>query len=107
MTVPTSYPALELAVIRWSEARGILKHSTATAQLLKAFEEMGELASATAKNKPDAIKDAVGDVLVCLINYAALQDIDMVQCLGLAYDQIKDRRGKMNELGVFVKEEAR
>lgn len=102
----TSFPALELAVIRWSEARGILAHSTPTAQLLKAFEEMGELASATAKNRRDEMKDAVGDVLVCLINYAALQDIDLTSCLALAYSEIKDRRGHMNKNGVFVKEEA-
>lgn len=106
MTRPTSFPALELEIVRWAEARKIIPNSTPTAQLLKAFEEMGELASATAKNRPDDIKDAVGDVLVCLILYCALRDIDLVQCLGLAYDQIKDRKGKMNELGVFVKEEA-
>lgn len=105
MTRPTSFPALELEVVRWSEARGILKHSTPTAQLLKAFEEMGELASATAKNRPDDIKDAVGDVLVCLINYCALLDIDMVQCLGLAWEQIRHRKGHMNAQGIFIKSE--
>jgi NTP pyrophosphatase (non-canonical NTP hydrolase) len=101
----TSFPALELAVIRWSESRGIIAHSTPTAQLLKAFEEMGELASATAKNRPDDIKDAVGDVMVCLINYAALQDIDLTSCLALAYEQIKDRKGHMSPEGIFIKQE--
>lgn len=106
MTVPTSYPALELAVIRWAEARKIIPNSTPQAQLLKAFEEMGELASATAKNKPDAIKDAVGDVMVCLINFCALKDIDMVQCLGLAWEEIKDRKGYMSPEGIFIREQA-
>lgn len=51
-----------------------------------------------------AIKDAVGDVLVCLINYCALRDIDMTNCLASAYDQIKDRQGTLMPDGTFVKE---
>lgn len=101
----TSFPALELAVIRWSEARQIIPNSTPTAQLLKAFEEMGELASATAKNRPDDIKDAVGDVMVCLINLCALLDIDLTSCLALAYEEIKDRKGHMSPEGIFIKQE--
>jgi NTP pyrophosphatase (non-canonical NTP hydrolase) len=105
MTVPTSFPALELAVIRWGEARSIIPNSSPTAQLLKAFEEMGELASATAKNRPDAIKDGVGDVVVTLIMFCALQDIDLTSCLALAYEQIKDRKGHMSPEGIFIKQE--
>jgi hypothetical protein len=43
-------------------------------------------------------------VLVCLINYCALKDIDMVSCLKLAYETIKDRKGYMTPDGTFVKE---
>ena len=49
------------------------------------------------------IRDAVGDVMVCLINYCALRDIDLVNCLHGAYDQIKDRRGTLMPDGTFVK----
>ena len=99
-----TYADLELHVIRWSEARKIIPNSTPQAQLLKALSEMGELADATLKgNRKDAM-DGVGDVLVCLINYCALQDFNLVDCLEMAYDQIKDRKGTLLPNGVFVKE---
>ena len=47
----SSYNELELAVVRWSEARGIIQNSDAKTQLLKAVSEMGELADAV--NKKD------------------------------------------------------
>jgi NTP pyrophosphatase (non-canonical NTP hydrolase) len=99
-----SYADVEMQVIRWAEARRIIPNSTPTAQLLKAFSEMGELADATAKNDRAGIVDGVGDVMVCLINYCALQDIDLVKCLEAAYEEIKDRKGTMMPSGVFVKE---
>lgn len=99
-----TYAALESDVIRWAEARRILPNSTPTAQLLKAVSEMGELADATTKGNREDAMDAVGDVLVCLINYCALQDFNMVDCLELAYDQIKHRKGTLLPSGVFVKD---
>lgn len=99
-----TYADLELNVIRWAEARRILPNSTPTAQLLKAVSEMGELADATTKGNREDAMDAVGDVLVCLINYCALQDFNLVDCLELAYNQIKDRKGTLLPSGVFVKE---
>lgn len=89
----------------WSSERGIFEHSTATAQLLKAVSEMGELADAEAKNDLDAIIDAAGDILVCLVNYLAMRNIAVGQCLDKAWDEIKDRQGRMIEGGVFVKDE--
>ena len=102
----SSYRELELQVVRWAEARRIIPNSTAQAQFLKAVSEMGELADAINKKDLTATKDAVGDTLVCLINMCALLDIDMVDCLALAYDEIKDRRGTLLPSGVFVKEDA-
>lgn len=100
----TSYRELELQIIRWAEARRIIPNSTPTAQFLKAVSEMGELADAVNKKDMPAIKDAVGDTLVCLINMCALLDIDMIDCLAGAYDEIKDRKGTLLPSGVFVKE---
>ena len=40
------------------------------AQALKAVSEVGELADAVIKNDRDALKDAIGDVMVCLVNVA-------------------------------------
>lgn len=99
-----TYAALESEVIRWAEARRIIPNSTPTAQLLKAVSEMGELADATTKGNREDAMDAVGDVLVCIINYCALQDFNLVDCLEIAYNQIKDRKGTLLPSGVFVKE---
>lgn len=100
----TTYAALESDVVRWSEARKIIPNSTPHAQLLKALSEMGELADATLKGQKEEAMDAVGDVMVCLINYCALQDFNLVDCLEMAYDQIKHRKGTLMASGVFVKE---
>ena len=100
----TTYAALESDVIRWAEARKIIPNSTPAAQLLKALSEMGELADATIKGDREKQMDGVGDIVVCLINYCALQDFNLVDCLELAYDQIKNRKGTLLPSGVFVKE---
>lgn len=102
----SSYREVEMQVLRWAEDRRIIPNAKPASQLLKAVSEMGELADAEGKGDLAAIQDAVGDVLVCLINYCALRDIDMVRCLEGAYDQIKDRRGTLRPDGTFVKEPA-
>lgn len=99
-----SWSEIELNILRWAEERRIIPNATPASQLLKAVSEMGELCDAEGKRDRAAIKDAVGDVLVCLINYCALRDIDMTNCLASAYDQIKDRRGTLMPDGTFVKE---
>lgn len=99
-----TYRIVETEILRWAEARKIIPNSTPTAQYLKAVSEMGELADAINKRDMPAVKDAVGDTLVCLINMCALLDIDMVECLNGAWDQIKDRKGTLLPSGVFVKE---
>jgi NTP pyrophosphatase (non-canonical NTP hydrolase) len=101
----TSFNEVQMKVIRWSEARRIIPNSTPEAQMLKMVSEVGELADAINKGNMDDIEDAVGDTLVCLINVCALLDIDPVDCLQVAYDQIKHRKGTLlPNNGVFVKE---
>ena len=99
-----SYANVEMKIIQWAEARKIIPNSNPETQLLKAVSEMGELADATIKNDKEAIVDSVGDVMVCLVNYCALQDINLVDCMEVAYDQIKNRRGTLLPNGVFRKE---
>lgn len=99
-----SYREVEVHILRWAEARGIIPHATPASQLLKVMSELGELADAEGKRDLDAVRDAVGDVMVCLINYCALRDIDLVACTVGAYEQIKDRRGRLMPDGTFVKE---
>ena len=99
-----SYEAVEIEVIRWAEARRIIPNAKPYTQLLKAFSEMGELADAELQNNTFHIKDGIGDVMVCLINYCALKDISLVQCLEGAYQEIKDRKGTLMPNGVFIKQ---
>ena len=99
-----SYANVEMRIIQWAEARKIIPNSTPDVQLLKAMSEMGELADATIKHDKEAVIDAVGDVMVCLINYCVLQDINLVNCMEVAYDQIKNRRGTLLPNGVFQKD---
>lgn len=100
----SSYREVEMDVLRWAEARRIIPNSTPEAQFLKAVSEVGELADALNKGDMPAIRDAVGDTMVCLINMCALLDIDLVECLEGAYEQIKHRKGTLLPTGVFVKE---
>lgn len=100
-----SFANVEMKVIQWSEARGIIPNSTPLAQWKKGMEEMEELRDALVAKDLAETKDAVGDVTVCLLNICALADIDFVQCLKGAYEEIKDRKGFMNKEGIFVKEQ--
>lgn len=95
---------VEMDVLRWSEARGIIPNSTSLAQYKKAQEEMLELQTAIVDRDRAGIIDGLGDVLVCLINVAALEDLDLTRCLESAYNEIKDRKGYMNKEGIFVKD---
>ena len=99
-----SYEMTELEIIRWAETRRIIPNSTPETQLLKAMSELGELADATIKQDKPGIIDGVGDVMVCLVNYCALQDINLVSCMEAAYEEIKHRKGNLLPNGVFVKE---
>jgi NTP pyrophosphatase (non-canonical NTP hydrolase) len=99
-----SFAEYEMKVIQWAEARKIIPRATPQAQLNKALEELAELFKAESQKNMPAIKDGVGDVVVCLINYCALRDIDLTECLALAYAEIKDRKGTLMADGTFVKE---
>jgi len=99
----TTYAMVEMDIVRWAEARKIVPNSTPETQLLKAVSEIGELADATIKDNREDIVDAVGDTMVCLIIYCALQNLNLVDCMEVAYDAIKNRKGTLRENGVFVK----
>jgi NTP pyrophosphatase (non-canonical NTP hydrolase) len=99
-----SYRELEMKTIQWGEARGIVQNSTALAQAHKTQEELNELFAALVKGDHAEMQDAYGDILVTLIMGCACADVDLVSCLELAYNEIKDRKGYLNADGVFVKE---
>ena len=99
-----NYLQLEALVLSWLKDRCIIPNATPVSQLLKAVSEMGELADAVNKSHRDGIRDAVGDVLVCLISFCELQQLTITECLGSAYNEIKDRKGTLLLNGCFVKE---
>ena len=95
----------ELNIIEWLEDRRITTNSTSQAQFVKTVEEVGELAAGLARNDKAMIEDAIGDVIVTLIAVATLEGTDIEHCMKLAYNEIKDRKGRLMPNGVFVKEE--
>lgn len=99
-----SYSNIELLITRWAEERKIIPNAKPHTQLMKAVSELGELCDAELKGDMNGIKDGVGDVMVCLINYCALHDIRLVDCMVLAYEEIEHRKGTLLPNGVFVKE---
>lgn len=86
---------------QWHHDRNLIDGSTDAAQFLKLIEETGELAGNLARGKD--IRDDVGDICVVLINIAARNGYTLEECMQVAYNDIKDRRGKMVD-GVFIKE---
>lgn len=81
-----------------------LHYADPRVQMCKTLEELGELANAVNKNKIDLAKDAIGDTVVTLICVAMQLDVDFSECVEIAYNEIKDRKGKMIN-GVFIKQE--
>lgn len=73
-------------------------------QLQKLHEEVYELAEARITNDFGAEVDAIGDITVVLIGYCLQRGLTLEQCLESAYDEIKNRTGKVVD-GVFVKDE--
>jgi len=94
---------LKKKIEMWSSERD-LHVADPDKQFYKIIEEMGEVAGAKARGNIDEMKVELGDVLVTLIIFAQQQDIDLKQCLELAYEKIMNRNGKMIN-GVYVKEE--
>lgn len=150
-------------VQQWSIDRGLDK-ADSEKQLLKLYEEFGELASGLAKGNKEVVKDSIGDVVVvliilaqqkgvksisdfcvifdhlsindlmpraaeliglislrirktndeieeyivrlisCLRTIAKSENLNFEDCLSQAWNEIKDRKGKLID-GVWVKEE--
>lgn len=64
-------------VIQWAEERNILAVATPKKQLLKTYEEIGELLEAIEDNNLPEIQDAIGDVIISLIVYSKMEKISL------------------------------
>ena len=107
---PRSYPPKQVnltnyfTLIRdWAKERGIYDKGNSHTQYVKLMEEAGELAEALLKNDKYEIKDAIGDMVVVLTNLAVLEGMQIESCIESAYNEIANRKGKMQN-GTFVKE---
>lgn len=80
-----------------------MKADNAKTQFMKVVEELGELAEGINKGKPEEVKDSLGDVLVTLILLAEDLNLNLLDCLNSAWNEIKDRKGEVKN-GSFVKE---
>ena len=122
----------EFELIReWAENKGIYAKGDVKTQYVKLQEEAGELAKAIMNDDYDEFVDAIGDCIVVLTNLAELGNkhfdtqeeyyedvagdggskmhfpstiITVEGCVESAYNEIKDRTGKMKD-GTFVKDE--
>ena len=67
------------------------------------IEEVGEIGRAILKQDTDGVVDGIGDAVVVLTNLAELVGVPIEECIEAAYDEIKNRTGKMVN-GTFVKD---
>jgi NTP pyrophosphatase (non-canonical NTP hydrolase) len=86
---------------KWHHDRNLIDGSDDKSQFAKLIQEAGELSDNICKGKD--IKDDIGDMIVVLVNIAERNDLSITECVRTAWDDIKDRKGKMVD-GVFVKE---
>lgn len=87
---------------QWGLDRSIIQNGNELAQGLKLVSEMGELTDNLAKGR--CIKDDIGDCMVVLNMLANMTGVKIEDCLAQAWGDIKDRKGYMNEHGVFIKD---
>lgn len=121
------FAELNELVVKWASDRHIVQNSNVLAQAKKSHEEAGEIIEAASAmevlhglammqamaSKERAkmyahwfakYKDAIGDTMVTLLVGCATAGINPLDCLQLAYDEIKDRKGTLRSDGVFVKD---
>jgi len=87
----------------WADERGLYTGGDTKTQSLKLVEEVGEICRAILKDNHSDIEDGIGDAVVVLTNLAELQGTSIEACIKRAYNEIKDRTGKMHN-GTFKKD---
>jgi len=92
---------LENNIKAWHHDRNLIDGSTDKDQYLKLIQEAGELSDNICKGRD--IADDIGDMIVVLINIAERNDLSLTTCMEKAWQDIKDRKGRMVD-GIFVKE---
>lgn len=121
-----SFEELKDKVLSWADDKDLLHAENAEKQFMKFIEEVFEFKtefyvwslyknfkhdknieqdfSVEESERWKNLKLEMGDIFVTLIILCEQIGIDPVECLEMAYDKIKDRKGKTLH-GTFVKEE--
>tara|TARA_R100001463_G_scaffold3523_1_gene14223 strand:- start:202 stop:783 length:582 start_codon:yes stop_codon:yes gene_type:complete len=87
----------------WAKERGLYDKGDSKTQTLKLMEEAGEICRAVLKEDRAEIIDGIGDCVVVLTNLAELNNINIEDCIEVAYNVISKRTGKMVN-GTFKKD---
>ena len=90
-------------VLHWANERGLLRPENHLKQMGKMVSEVGELCDAIIKDNKSGQIDGIGDVLVTLIILSNQLGYDIEDCLEVAYNEIKNRKGETIN-GTFIKE---
>lgn len=98
----TTLEDLESNIVQWHRDRNLIEGATDKDQVCKLIQEVGELSDNVCKGRD--VTDDIGDCIVVLINIAERNGLSLQECMQEAYDDIKDRKGRMVD-GIFVKEE--
>lgn len=98
-----SYSTVEYVqkIVQWHHDRNLIEGSSDKDQFAKLIQEAGELSDNICKGKD--VSDDIGDMIVVLLNIAERNGLTLRECLAKAWDDIKDRKGRMVD-GIFVKE---
>lgn len=119
-----NFEELKTNVEEWAEDKDLLHEENAEKQFMKFMEEVFEFKFEMQglKNYQDScelldiegtlgknqmkrnMKLEMGDIIVTLIVLCKQLDIDIVECLEMAYEKISKRKGKTVN-GLFIKEE--
>lgn len=121
-----SFEDLKELVLEWADDKDLLHSENADKQFMKFIEEVFEFKTEMdvlvryrnyyrenpQKKIPKAEHERItkkaelelGDVVVTLIVLSNQLDIDIVECLDMAYEKISKRKGKTVN-GTFIKEE--
>jgi len=89
----------------WLKDRKITVNGNSMTQAVKLGEEYGELCSGIVRKDKRLIEDSIGDCVVVLVAIAELEGLDFKDCIDSAFHEIKDRKGYLNEAGIFIKDE--
>lgn len=107
-----NFKDLKDKVLSWADDKDLLHSENADKQFMKFIEEVFEFKTEMDDKQrfaPECVDTnnlnlEMGDIFVTLIILCEQIGIDPVECLSMAYEKIKDRKGKTLHR-TFVKEE--